>query len=166
MYKKVCPIVRASVGQHIRHSLDHIELSASVANTEIHQSALSSDIQDIHYDIRERGGSDEHDIDAAEHRIERAIQVLSEIEKQNEDSSTDSLSSMNVNACFMLSGDPEEFRLPSTIRREMGFSAHHAIHHMALVKIIAIQTLRIPEEALPSDFGRAPSTVVFDSTER
>ena len=64
----------------------------------------------------------------------------------------------------MLSGDAEEFQLPSTIERELGFVAHHAIHHMALVKIIAIHTVGLSPTELPPDFGRAPSTLVHDQT--
>jgi hypothetical protein len=43
----------------------------------------------------------------------------------------------------------------------LGFAAHHAIHHMAMVKIIAIQTLGVKEIDLPADFGMAPSTVNY-----
>jgi hypothetical protein len=66
----------------------------------------------------------------------------------------------------MLSGDPQEFILPSTVTRELGFAAHHGIHHMAMVKIIAVETLQIPPEALTPDFGKAPSTIVFDQSQR
>jgi hypothetical protein len=47
----------------------------------------------------------------------------------------------------------------------MGFAAHHAIHHMALVKIIAKHTLGVSSDALSPDFGRASnSTVVHDNS--
>jgi predicted Fe-Mo cluster-binding NifX family protein len=46
----------------------------------------------------------------------------------------------------------------------MGFAAHHAIHHMAMVKIIATQTVGLSKEELSPDFGRAPSTIVYDTT--
>ena len=68
-----------------------------------------------------------------------------------------------VQACFMLSGDSEkEYALASTIGRELGFAAHHAIHHMALVKLIATETIGLNETDLPDGFGRAPSTINFD----
>jgi hypothetical protein len=69
-----------------------------------------------------------------------------------------------VNAFFMLSGDPMEFQLTSTIQRELGFAVHHAIHHMAMVKIIFHETLQLPPELLPLDFGKAPSTIVYDNS--
>jgi len=65
-----------------------------------------------------------------------------------------------VTANFML--DPssgKEIPLRSTLERELGFSAHHAVHHMAMAKIIALNHLGLHSEALPDDFGRAPSTV-------
>jgi hypothetical protein len=53
--------------------------------------------------------------------------------------------------------------LTSTIGRELGFAAHHAIHHMALIKIIATQSAGLSaDHDLPADFGRAPSTVQHD----
>jgi hypothetical protein len=152
LYQQVCPIVHASIGQHIRHSMDHIELAA-------HAALNTTGTVDIHYDLRARGGPDEHDMDMAEMRIQQAIDQFSRMSNGFDKSPE---SPQAVDTYFMLSGDPQEFRLPSTIQRELGFAVHHAIHHMALVKIIARETLKIPADALPSDFGRAPSTVVFD----
>mmetsp|Transcript_2850 Transcript_2850/g.3269 ORF Transcript_2850/g.3269 Transcript_2850/m.3269 type:complete len:94 (+) Transcript_2850:1-282(+) len=68
-----------------------------------------------------------------------------------------------INASFMLSSDNgEEFNLQSSIGRELGFVAHHAIHHLAMVRIIAINTLGLDENELPPNFGKAPSTVNFE----
>jgi hypothetical protein len=58
-----------------------------------------------------------------------------------------------------------EMDLSSTIGRELGFAAHHAIHHLAMVKIIAIHTLGLDENELPNGFGMAPSTVRFEEHE-
>jgi len=152
MYQQVCPIVQATIGQHIRHSMDHIELAAQVA------AADAAGSREIHYDIRRRGGPDEYDMDEARIRIQRAVDTLTDLSASSENS----LENFHeVQACFMLSSDPQEFQLPSTVQRELGFAAHHGIHHMAMVKIIATETLRILPEALPPDFGRAPSTVVY-----
>ena len=58
-FAKVCPYVNASIGQHYRHSLDHIELAALVAQQ---QQSLAIDCDDsniepeLHYDLRVRGG--------------------------------------------------------------------------------------------------------------
>lgn len=150
LFQQICPIVKASIGQHIRHSMDHIELAAN--------AAAGSELQEIHYDLRRRGGPDEHDMDQAQLRIERTAETLTQLTQLVGDSS------QPVQACFMLSGDPQEFLLPSTVARELGFSAHHGIHHMAMVKIIAVETLRLPADALLPDFGKAPSTIVFQNS--
>ena len=163
-YQQVCPRVHASMGQHIRHSMDHIELAIQAASS---SSASTASSLDIHYDLRARGGPDEHDMDMAEQRIRQAIHTLSNLSNEwwDADDSQSQQSQQRqpvVYACFMLSGqNSQEFRLPTTIPRELGFAVHHAIHHMAMIKIIAIETLQIPPESLPKEFGRAPSTVVF-----
>ena len=66
----------------------------------------------------------------------------------------------------MLSGDSnEEFVLPSTRSRELVFAAHHAIHHMAIIRIIALGTVGgLSIDDLPVDFGRAPSTVQYETS--
>ena len=150
LYSQTCPIVKASVGQHIRHSMDHIELVA--------RSVEDSNLYELHYDLRNRGGTDEFDIDMAHERIEKVCQLLTSI---NIDAT---YTNRPIQAYFMLSADPTEFHLPSTIARELGFATHHAIHHMAMVKVIALETLNIPNEELPPDFGRAPSTIVHDNS--
>lgn len=163
-YQTVCKIVQASIGQHVRHSMDHMELAANmaIAIQECSDPSLLSDKREIHYDLRERGGSDESDMDAAEDRIIRVEQLLREQATRQEQQAVDTVDT-EVDAFFMLSGDhPEEFQLSSTIQRELGFAVHHAIHHMAMVKIIAEQTLQLPPELLPLDFGKAPSTIVHD----
>jgi len=59
-------------------------------------------------------------------------------------------------AYFNLSADTgDEIRLLSTVGRELGFAAHHAIHHMAMVRIICVRTLGLDEGDLPRGFGRA-----------
>ena len=40
--------------------------------------------------------------------------------------------------------------------------AHHAIHHMLMVKIIATRHVGIGEDELLVGFGRAPSTIWYD----
>lgn len=81
---------------------------------------------------------------------------------QSIDPDSGSLTSTPVIPYFNLSSDLDEMGLSSTIGRELGFVAHHAIHHMALVKIIAVHTLSIQVSELPHGFGRAPSTIIFD----
>jgi hypothetical protein len=154
-YQTVCNIVHASMGQHVRHSMDHIELAANMA---VQCTQGDPMVREIHYDLRERGGTDESDMDAAEDRIKRVEQLFQDQANRQDDGL-----GQPVDAFFMLSGDPMEFKLASTVHRELGFAVHHAIHHMAMVKIIAVHTLQLQPDLLPLDFGKAPSTIVHDN---
>lgn len=143
--------LQATIGQHVRHSMDHLE-----------RAAFSGTDTEIHYDLRVRGGSDEHDMDAAVDRIRKVQAQLEQLAATQSADGSDPTTRV-VNACFMLSGDSEkEFKLKSTFARELGFAAHHALHHLAMVRVIALQTGGLLSTDLPSDFGRAPSTVNHD----
>jgi hypothetical protein len=182
-FAEKCPIVGASVGQHFRHSTDHMERVANSIEAEKREdseddSSYERNKKQLHYDIRVRGGNDENDMDAAEERIRRVTNLFQEeidatmIISSSLGKSTDDKKSVNnkvVLACFMLSGDPteDEFLLSSTIERELGFVAHHAIHHLAMVKIITMHTLKLlPTDAIPEGFGMAPSTIVYDNSQQ
>ena len=155
IYQTMCPIVGASMGQHIRHSMDHIERAVYATS--------HPDDTTIRYDVRQRGSVDEHDMEAAAERIQRVSQMLQDVSVSQ---SYIPVIDHRVNALFMLSGDDDtEMPLPSTAARELGFACHHGIHHMAMVKIIAIQTAKLPESDLPPSFGKAPSTLNYERHE-
>ena len=170
-FAEKCPVVGASVGQHFRHSTDHMERVANNIEAEKEENDVDNLSNEIHYDIRVRGGSDEKDMDAAEERVRRVMKLLEEdIDALISPSHTNDNKKNNntVLACFMLSGDPteDEFMLSSTVERELGFAVHHAIHHLAMVKIITMHTLKLlPSDALPEGFGKAPSTIVYDNSQ-
>ena len=150
-----CPIVKSSIGQHFRHSMDHIEHAT--------RTALDLELRVLHYDIRERGRAEEQDMDLAKERIERILMTLEKLSTNSEHHIP--IVDRYVEASFMLSNDSEtECPIPSTLARELGFVAHHAIHHMAMVRIIATTSGGLSEKDIPVDFGRAPSTVNFDKT--
>ena len=159
-FQMPCPLVKASVGQHFRHSLDHMELAVKIAERPNDPTRAN-----LHYDLRERGCPSEHDMDAAAERIFHIINMLEVVSLVQPDNDNNSgVQQFPVQAYFMLSGDSSdgEYALTSSIGRELGFAAHHAIHHMAMVKLIATQTVGLAEEDFPEGFGRAPSTVRFD----
>jgi len=166
LFQTTCPVVQASIGQHFRHSLDHMELAALIA-----ERPNDPTRSQLHYDLRQRGCPSENDIDAATERILKLIhtlEVVSLIHGKEETTVANAIAGgvqqIPVQAHFMLSGDSKmEYALASSIGRELGFAAHHAIHHMAMVKLIPIQTIGLWEEDLPTGFGRAPSTLVFDA---
>jgi hypothetical protein len=165
-----CPIVGATIGEHYRHSMDHVELVALVADTADKQSSSSSKsdmMEELHYDLRVRGGTLEKDMDMSRKRLVDVVAIFKQLEfrspQQQQSYSDESISSRPIATYFNLSADTnDEIRLLSTIGRELGFAAHHAIHHMAMVKIIATKTLGYNENELPHGFGRAPSTLLFD----
>jgi hypothetical protein len=53
-----------------------------------------------------------------------------------------------------------EYEIPSTFERELAFSAHHAIHHLAMVKVIS-DALGVDVD---ENFGKAPSTIVHEES--
>ena len=220
MYSSVCPLVGASIGQHIRHSMDHVE-RATVATTTAyltprvpsmkkenyhahnHEHSHSHDASEnhnhshsdhendhsnpnrynlippsnvsleIHYDVRERGGLDESQMEAARDRILAVASSLEELQEECRIFEMDPQLPQHmlrgahpIEACFVLDGDPvsPEVGLPSTLARELGFAAHHAIHHLAMIRILALHHAGLSPSDLPPDFGRAPSTVQHDNT--
>jgi hypothetical protein len=127
---------------------------------------------------RFRRGTLEKDMSESQKRIESVwgtfqnIQLKTKEEEINRDENLimaapdySQILNQPVKASFLLSADDSnEMELQSTIGRELGFAAHHAIHHMAMVKIICTETIGLAaDKDLPSDFGKAPSTIQFDS---
>ena len=176
VFTKPCPIVGASIGQHLRHSMDHMELAALVAEARLGTAydapADAEEPAQIHYDLRVRGGTLETDMAESRKRIVAVENVLEGIHDAV-DAGLNGVASnivhFPVHASFYLSADDAEDRegessesaLPSTVGRELGFAAHHAIHHLAMVRVIALHSAGLEEEDLPPDFGRAPSTVRY-----
>jgi hypothetical protein len=165
LYRRKCPVVGASIGQHFRHSLDHIEravAAAAAAIIIIGPGSINNGGPEvtIHYDIRSRDTPDETDWYAAKTRIAAIDDKLHRLTLDGDEKCANGL----VDACFYLNGGPdaEEVALPSTMARELGFAAHHAIHHMAMVRIIVQQQPKLPANVIPNDFGRAPSTIRYD----
>lgn len=179
-YSKSCPITKASIGQHFRHSMDHIERVARIAS--------NPDLKTIHYDVRERGVADEHDLEAAVMRVDRVMNMFIDLDKSAHPTP---VFDRQINAAFMFTESPNrndqstkstttttaapavtatttptttEYSIPSTLARELGFSAHHAVHHLAMVRLIAITTGALADSDIPHDFGKAPSTLNFEKT--
>ena len=195
LFTKVCPIARASIGQHYRHSMDHLELAVLVADASTQSKmenfhvGVGADADSyksmplLNYDLRVRGGTLEKDVNEARKRIQSVFDTLQSMKSfEDHKDQNDIITSDAVLASFMLSGDSSgsdigsdrdadgqpqqiDYELMSTIGRELGFAAHHAIHHLAMVKIIALHTAGLEETDLPFDFGKAPSTVRFEEEE-
>ena len=62
-------------------------------------------------------------------------------------------------AAFALDASGDDALLPSTLRRELAFAAHHATHHFFVARLVAKGHLGVD---LPDDVGRAPATLRHD----
>jgi hypothetical protein len=78
IYTTPCPIVGATLGQHIRHSMDHLELAALVAVSAAHvptndtsspptTTTTTTAAVELYYDKRVRGGTLEKDMDEVQY---------------------------------------------------------------------------------------------------
>lgn len=163
LFCKQCPIVKASIGQHYRHSLDHIERATSSFGDNIaHNNFI------INYDERSRQTPDENSFFESIKRMEGIMLKLDRIEEMSGNGVINEEDPVDV--AFILDsaqGNSSTLtKIPSTVSRELAFAAHHAIHHLSMVRIIATckHVGQLSEDSMPSDFGKAPSTVEFEKS--
>ena len=135
--RKLPVAFNASVGGHYRHCLDHFRslLDAAAAG-------------DLNYDRRERGTLIENDRFAA-------LNATRELRAGYELLDADWLTRPLVVTCktsYATSGSQVS---PSSVGREIMYAVAHAVHHYALIGIMA-GLMGVP---LPADFGVAPSTI-------
>ncbi|KAJ1457016.1 hypothetical protein M885DRAFT_438979 [Pelagophyceae sp. CCMP2097] len=153
LYTSVCPLVGASIGQHTRHSLDHVERAAAACR-DLRGSAAATTLR---YDDRVRGSAVNSSAVAITAALAARETILAALAGRDE------LLDARVDVSFNLSGDDDvQDALRSTLARELAFVAHHAFHHAAMVRIIAVHHLGLDADSLPPDLGRAPSTLRFD----
>ncbi|CAM9300025.1 unnamed protein product [Heterosigma akashiwo] len=142
-YGAICPLVGASIGGHMRHTLDHY---SKLMGKMLHQGGSLS-TSPIQYDLRERGTSVESEKEAA---LEKIDELCSQITKINAEDLQ-----VKTKVAFMLSGDGEQHAFDSNLGRELGFVTHHAIHHNSMCKVIAAN---LGYSDFASGLGVAPST--------
>lgn len=131
---------RASIGQHVRHTLEFY-------------LRLFQDGTEVNYDNRKR------DI-LIESASNHAVVVIDEI--------IQSLHGLNQDFVITLKADfpsvsVQSVSVSSSLSRELLYVLEHAIHHMALIRIL------IKDEdfsfELPDSFGVAYSTLAYNSSE-
>jgi hypothetical protein len=184
-----CPLHGASMGQHMRHSLDHvrkaIDASLTLHNHNSLEPSHDSEPLIVAYDERTRGTSVEEHLVSAEREVGSLRCCLEEI-MQRRGVSVFDLAALPLIVRFAMPptmtaattpGRHEVstedalnyFDVPSNAAREFAFVAHHAIHHNA--SILAIVKHNEAEVApglltglmeLAPDFGKAPATVLFE----
>jgi len=131
----------ASIGGHYRHCLDHF---TSVLR------ALDADIVD--YDHRARDARIESQPDFA---LALTREMLGQLKRLP-------LSALETPVrarCEVSYAHGESPVTGSTFGREMVYAIAHAIHHYALISVMA----RLMEAKLPEHFGIAPSTVAHQA---
>lgn len=137
-YTRKLPVAfNAAVGGHYRHCLDHFRSLLDAAAT-----------GDLNYDHRERGTLIEQDRGAALAATRELRQGYARLEPVL-------LARPLVVTCktsYAASGSQVS---PSTVGREIMYAVAHAVHHYALIGIMA-GLMGVP---LPAGFGVAPSTI-------
>lgn len=164
VFQTECPVVATTVGKQFRHTFDHLEKVALDGLRVVEEDKPI----DLHYDVRARGTFHERDVSEARQRALFVQNYFDDLIRQADKEGVDACktdSARPLTAYFTLptgSGDvAEEIPLASTLEREMGFVCHHAIHHCALIKAIALSgKTGLTPNHLPSDFGQAPTTLV------
>lgn len=129
-------IAGSTIGQHVRHALDHFAAALS-GNAE----------RPIDYDHRDRDTPVERDRHAALAAIDGLCARLGALKGHDADTI--------VRVRVMLASSGQCAELSSTLARELAFATHHAIHHHAMIAAIA----RESGLSVPPGFDRAPSTL-------
>ncbi len=113
-------LVGGTIGKHLRHTLDHF-------------AGVTSALQDqtICYDHRTRDVPMETEPGAGLAEIHRLREVFGNADPR--------VWAATVRVRIMCSADGEEAEVCSTLARELAFATHHAIHHQAMMKAIAIE---------------------------
>lgn len=136
-YAEPCPtMMNGTIGAHVRHALDHFSAAMAGLRDEV-----------IDYDRRARDTPTERDPKAASERLRELIGAIERVPPAQAE--------RPVSVRVMLSADGSEAELESTLGRELAFAAHHAIHHHAMIAVIA----RELGAQTPEGFGKAPSTL-------
>lgn len=124
----------SSVGQHIRHILDH------------YRSLLNTQGNLVDYEQRERNTAVQNDPAAALIHISQISQQLFELPARR--------LRLAVEGCH---ADARMLTAETSTERELMFVLSHTVHHFAIIGIY----LRVLRVTAPADFGVAPSTLRF-----
>lgn len=130
----------SSIGAHIRHILDRF-----------HCFFVGMPEASIDYDARKRDPEIEKNVEAAMFALEsvaRRIERLRQLPFCNE---------LIVVKESVLPSSPA-VDIPSTLERELMGLITHSIHHLAIIALLA----KSYGHKMDSDFGKAPSTIVYE----
>ena len=129
------PGVSGSIGEHVRHVLDHVAAFVGARDHAV-----------LTYDHRERGTAIEADTGAALRTVMRLKALLGDIGQELLDRP------IVMSAVLSRGGEPALLR--TTRRRELAFVINHTVHHQALIAML----LALAGGDVPDSFGVAPTT--------
>lgn len=135
VYRATPSRTSGSVGEHVRHCLDHTRALFSAASN-----------AELTYDSRVRGTRIETDPDLAVDEIDRLSIDLEGLDERALE--------RPVYLQSMTHRDGPPTRVATTVGREVAFVIQHTIHHCAIVAVL-LDHLGV---AVPERFGYAPST--------
>jgi len=145
-YTRRVPLAfNACIGGHYRHCLDHFN-----------SLWRGLDTDEVDYDHRERDAR-------IESQPEFALVLTRQLRAQFEELPLGALAAPVRARCEVSYAHGDSPVTGSTFGREMVYAIAHAIHHFALISVMA----RLMEAKLPEHFGVAPSTVAhFKATDQ
>ena len=153
-YTTTCPNLSSSIGQHYRHSLFHIQKSLEPLRPEFNSSIGPP----LNYDLRVRGDEVETDRSAATLRTASMRDFISSYLEKAKDN--DNIGDEPSTVAFAMGTEGDDFTpFNTTVGREVAFGAHHAMHHLAMMKVIAEGSSGgLSKGDLGVDFGMAMSS--------
>lgn len=142
----VCtPYVHSTIGEHIRHVLDmYVVLKESV------QSGL------VDYDRRCRGSNIEFQRSSALAALQEAIEWTKSL-SDNISAVCEKKLSIKSEVRLEPTAKTSPVKVDSSLARELIFVSSHAVHHYALISVIA----RLQGLEVGNFFGIAPATVSY-----
>ncbi|OIQ26097.1 MAG: hypothetical protein BM561_04290 [Vibrio sp. MedPE-SWchi] len=140
------PHITSTIGQHFRHWLD---LFHALFQPEQSNSLAVAQYQ-IDYNQRRRGHEVEQKKQVAIKEINYFIERLSLLSEGALDESVVILTEVSLQ-------HSEVCALPSTLGREITFSALHANHHYAMAKVV----MSLLDVETSDEFGLAPATATY-----
>ena len=142
-YQDVCqPLFSASIGQHMRHIIDHF--SSLKRGLESHQ---------VDYNHRSRQSDTETSLPIAISQLQQIKAWVLSLNEAQLAKPLNVISDINVQTSH-------DGSVESTTARELVFCVSHAIHHFAQVKIIR----QLQGAQVDVNFGVAPATIAYQQS--
>ncbi len=130
----------SSIGAHVRHVLDRF-----------HSFFSGLSAASIDYDARKRDKEIEHNLEAAAFALATVARRIEQLDYME-------FSVQQIRVKESVHPSSPAVEIPSTMEREMMGLITHSIHHLAIIALIA----KSFGYQMGADFGKAPSTIVYE----